>query len=69
MEMSGKSLVEANRLFRKSTGGLSGGRVQLVAAEKDRSFERWLRKWLNVQMAQIVLAGRRFILSLTALEG
>jgi hypothetical protein len=63
--MSGKGLLEANKLLWKSAGGLSERTAGVVASKKDRSFERWPRKWLKARMTQIIQAGRRFILRLT----
>ena len=42
--MSGKGLMEANKLFREFASGLPGRAAGVVAKKKDLNFERWPRK-------------------------
>jgi hypothetical protein len=59
MEMSGKGLLEANKLFGESAGGLSGKISWVAATKEDRSFELRARKLLKVRMARIIQERRR----------
>jgi hypothetical protein len=64
--MSGKGLLEANKLFGEFAGGLSGKTSWVAATKKDGSVELQTRKSLKVRMAQIIQEGRRWIFASNA---